>query len=123
MTRRFLTVSRASQTAMTRAELITSIGEVLLHLDNLRKDQLLDEDSRVAVNRVRSALAKQQMLLAIGGFQENPAVFTAAAKRVEAISAELQRAMDHSGLGNIPVNILERLVLAVDSLISSTLRL
>ena len=108
---------------MTRAELITSIGEVLLNLDNLRKDQLLDGDTRVAVNRVRSALAKQQMLLAIGGFQENPAAFTAAAKRVEAISAELHRAMDHTGLGNIPVKTLERLVLAVDSLISSTLQL
>ena len=107
---------------MTRAELIKSIGEVLLRLDNLVKDQTLDEETRLTVNRVRSAIAKQQMLLAIGGHQENPTAFTSATKRIELVRAELDRVVDPSGRRNIPINVLERLVHALDSLISSTLQ-
>jgi len=118
----FLLLGPAIQTAMTRAELIKSIGEVLLRLDNLVKDQTLDEETRLTVNRVRSAIAKQQMLLAIGGHQENPTAFTSATKRIELVRAELDRVVDPSGIRNIPINVLERLVHALDSLISSTLQ-
>ena len=73
--------------------MITSIGEVLLRLDKLRKDSMLDEWARLALIRVRNALAKQQMLLAIADFQENPTALPAIAKRFQTISTELQRVL------------------------------
>jgi len=107
---------------MTRTELITSIGEVLLRLDKLRKDSMLDEWARLALIRVRNALAKQQMLLAITDFQESPTALPAIAKRFQIISTELQRVLDPAEIRNIPPENLEQLLVAVDSLISPSLQ-
>ena len=107
---------------MTRTELITTIGEVLLRLDKLRKDSMLDERTRPALIRVRNALAKQQMLLAIEDFQENPTALPAIAKRFQIISTELRRVLDPAEIRNIPPENLEQLVVAVDSLISPSLQ-
>lgn len=101
---------------MSRAKLIKSIGEVLLRLDSLRKGQAIDEKARSAVNDMRSALAKQQMLLAIGDFQES-AGFRDAADAIGALSAELCQTMDRAETSMFPVNNLERVVSAVDALL------
>lgn len=106
---------------MTRGELIKLIGDVLRQLDNLKTNQSPDDPGRPVLADLRNALAKQQLKLAIGDFDEGTPDFLKATENILAFNAALIGAIGHADKGVLLVDNVKHLVKAVDALVESRL--
>ncbi len=103
---------------MTRVELVRLIGDVLRQLDNLKTNRPADPNGAVPPE-VRSALAKQQLKIAITDLDESTPAFSKAIAEIVALDARLHGAIESADNGVALVDNLKCFVKTVDGLLAS----
>src|SRR5712692_9992800 len=103
---------------MTRVELVRLIGDVLRQLDDLQTSRSADPKGAVPPE-VRSALAKQQLKIAITDLDENTPAFSKAIADIVALNARLHEAIESADNGVALVDNLNCFVKTVDGLLAN----
>ena len=103
---------------MTKVELIRLIGNVLRQLDNLQTNRSADLNGDL-LTEVRSALAKQQLKIAMTDLDESTPAFAKGIEDILASNAELLRAIEPADNGIALIDKLTCFAKALDGLVES----
>ena|ERR1700674_5353382 len=103
---------------MTRVELVRLIGDVLRQLDSLKTNRSAGPNGAVPPE-VRSALAKQQLKIAITDLDESTPAFSKAIADIVALNSRLHGATESADNGVALVNNLKCFLKTVDGLLAS----
>src|SRR5712691_8529375 len=101
---------------MTKVELIRLIGIVLRQLDNLQTNPSADLNGD-SLAEVRSALAKQQLKIAITDLDESTPAFVKGIEDILASNAELHGAIEPADKGSALIDKLKCFGKALDGLV------